>query len=103
MTCWPSCCVSCAANTRATWSTDPPGGKTAISLMGLAGQAPCAKAAGAARSSVITRHAKRVAINRTSSSWGFFLEGLAAAVGGEGSQLTTLADFHRAVLQFRDL
>ena len=37
-TLWPSCLLSCCASTRATWSTDPPGGKTEISRTGLSGQ-----------------------------------------------------------------
>jgi hypothetical protein len=36
----PSCCDNTGAMMRATWSTEPPGGNTAINLMGcLVGQA----------------------------------------------------------------
>ena len=39
MNCWPSCCVRCAAKMRATWSTEPPGGNTAMILTGFDGHA----------------------------------------------------------------
>jgi hypothetical protein len=43
MTLCPSCCDNTGAMIRATWSTEPPGGKTATNLMGcFVGQA-CAK------------------------------------------------------------
>src|SRR5205809_934396 len=43
---WPVWTVSWFARMRATWSTEPPAGKTAISLTGFDGQV-CAIAAGA--------------------------------------------------------
>src|SRR6185295_18139408 len=47
MNCWPVCVVSCAANTRATWSTDPPGGNTEMIFTGFAGQGAFANAGNA--------------------------------------------------------
>src|SRR5512139_2437870 len=39
MNCWPSCVVSWAASTRATWSVEPPGGKPTTNFTVLVGQA----------------------------------------------------------------
>ena len=48
MNCCPVCKLSCCARTRATWSTDPPGGNTAIILTGLMGH-PCGQTSGASK------------------------------------------------------
>src|SRR5258705_13970313 len=61
MTGWPSCFVSCAARMRATWSTDPPGGKTAISLIGFTGHKFCARAPGETAASNAAGSAKKKA------------------------------------------
>src|SRR5258706_1205475 len=61
MTGWPSCFVSCAARMRATWSTDPPGGKTAISLIGFTGHKFCARAPGETAASIAAASAKKKA------------------------------------------
>src|SRR5687767_9906266 len=58
MNCCPVCCVSWAAKTRATWSTEPPGGNTAMIFTGLAGHA-CATAATGNAPSTAARAAAR--------------------------------------------
>src|SRR5258706_12562541 len=46
---------------RATWSTDPPGGKTAISLIGFTGHKFCARAPGETAASIAAASAKKKA------------------------------------------
>src|SRR5690348_2347598 len=61
----PICCPSWAARIRATWSTDPPGGNTAMISTGCEGQAGCcAWAASAARATQAETKRARTVVDR---------------------------------------
>src|SRR5947209_1252024 len=105
MNCWPVWTVSCCARTRATWSTDPPGGNGETMRTGFEGHGAWAWRP-AERSSPRTNAAIRfMTLLSCRSGWRgvLLLEGLPAAVACERRDRTTLRDLHRAVLELGDL
>ncbi len=56
-TVWPSCCCSGALRMRATWSTEPPAGNTATSLIGARVGQACAQAPDAITAAASASHA----------------------------------------------